>query len=66
MRIFLVDVAAEKRPKKALHIFICDVLEIRKLKDENSGAPLFVSRPPRGGTPCASWWGRSRGRSRDP
>ena len=30
----------------ALHLFMCDILEFRKLKDENSGAPpLFASRP---------------------
>ena len=36
----------------AMHLFMCDILEIRKLRDENSGAPpLFASRPPGRGYP---------------
>ena len=36
----------------APHLFMCDILEIRKLRDENSGAPpLFASRPPGRGYP---------------
>ena len=44
----------------ALHLFMCDILEIRKLKDENSGAPPCLLAAHRAGaTPCASWWGPS-------
>ena len=36
----------------ALHLFMCDILEIRKLRDENSGAPpLVASCPPGRGYP---------------
>ena len=36
----------------ALHLFMCDILEIRKLRDEHSGnPPLFASRPPSRGYP---------------
>ena len=36
----------------ALHLFMCDILEIKKLRDENSGAPpLCASRPPGRGYP---------------
>ena len=36
----------------ALHLFMCDILEIRKLRDEHSGSPpLFASRLPSRGYP---------------
>ena len=29
----------------ALHLFMCDILEVRKLRDEHLGVPLFASQP---------------------
>ena len=44
----------------ALHLFMCDILEVRKLRDENSAPPpLFASRPPDRGYPMRELVGPS-------